>query len=42
MACHITGENTNENIALANGKLVLSPEGAKSFLPDIKEYFNLK
>lgn len=41
MACHITGENTNENIALANGKIVLSPEGAKSLLNDIKKNFNL-
>ena len=41
MACHITGENTNENIALANGKIVLSPEGAKSLLNDIKKHFNL-
>ena len=41
MACHITGENTNENIAIANGKIVLSPEGAKSLLNDIKKNFNL-
>src|SRR5690554_1774267 len=41
MACHITGENTNENIALANGKIVLSPEGAKSLINEIKKNFNL-
>ena len=31
MACHITGENTNDNIALANGKIVLKPRRCKGF-----------
>src|SRR5690625_6562321 len=35
MACHITGENTSDNVALANGKLVLSPEGAKELIDEI-------
>lgn len=39
MACHITGENTNENIAFANGKLVLSPNGAKTLIEEIKKHF---
>jgi len=42
MACHITGENTNYNIALANGKIVLSPDGAKALVDEIKNSFNLK
>ena len=41
MACHITGENTNDNIALANGKIVLSPEGAKELVNEISKHFNL-
>lgn len=41
MACHITGESTNENIALANGKVVLSPEGAKTLINEIQKKFDL-
>lgn len=41
MACHITGENTNDNMALANGKIVLSPEGAKVLVDEISKYFKL-
>jgi len=41
MACHITGENTNDNIAFANGKLVLSPEGAKTLIDEIQQKFEL-
>ena len=41
MACHITGESTNENVALANGKIVLSPEGAKALVDEISSQFNL-
>jgi len=39
MACHITGENTDENIALANGKIILSPEGAKTLVDEINKSF---
>jgi len=41
MSCHITGESTNENIALANGKIVLSPDGAKELVNEIQNNFNL-
>ncbi len=41
MACHITGENTKENVALANGKIVLSPEGAKTLVEEIKKHFDI-
>lgn len=41
MACHITGENTKENLALSNGKIVLSPDGAKILINEISEHFNL-
>ncbi len=42
MACHITGENTSDNVALANGKLVLSPEGAKELIDEIQKHFSSK
>lgn len=40
MACHITGENTDDNVALANGKIVLSPDGAKALVDEISKIFN--
>lgn len=41
MSCHITGESTDDNIALANGKIVLSPDGAKELVEEIKTQFNI-
>ena len=41
MAFHINGENTKDNIALANGKIVLSPEGAKALVEEIQKHFNV-
>lgn len=40
--CHITGEKTDENVALADGKLVLSPEGAKELIKEIEQHFSTK
>jgi AbrB family transcriptional regulator, transcriptional pleiotropic regulator of transition state genes len=40
MACQITGESSEENIALANGKIVLSPEGAQQLINEIQSRFN--
>src|SRR5699024_3780383 len=40
--CQITGEATAENIALADGKLVLSPEGAKELVKEIEKHFSTK
>ncbi|SET74211.1 transcriptional regulator, AbrB family [Oceanobacillus limi] len=42
MSCHITGETSDENITLANGKLVLSPEGAKALVKEIESNFEVK
>jgi AbrB family transcriptional regulator, transcriptional pleiotropic regulator of transition state genes len=39
MACQITGESSDENVSLANGKLVLSPEGAKQLMNEIQSHF---
>jgi AbrB family transcriptional regulator, transcriptional pleiotropic regulator of transition state genes len=39
MACQITGESSDENFSLANGKIVLSPEGAKLLVEEIQSHF---
>ncbi|HDR7784862.1 AbrB/MazE/SpoVT family DNA-binding domain-containing protein [Bacillus wiedmannii] len=36
--CALTGEVLNHNIALANGKITLSPEGAELLLKEIEQY----
>ncbi|HDR6289230.1 TPA: AbrB/MazE/SpoVT family DNA-binding domain-containing protein [Bacillus cereus] len=36
--CPITGENSARNIQLADGKMVLSPEGAKQLLAELEKY----
>ncbi|WP_407272238.1 AbrB/MazE/SpoVT family DNA-binding domain-containing protein [Radiobacillus sp. PE A8.2] len=36
MTCHVTGEISDDNLTLANGKLILSPEGAKSLIEEIQ------
>ncbi|MFC4558540.1 AbrB/MazE/SpoVT family DNA-binding domain-containing protein [Virgibacillus kekensis] len=36
MTCHITGDTSDENFSLANGKIVLSPEGAQSLINEIQ------
>lgn len=38
-SCQITGEVSDENIELAGGKLVLSPEGIDQVLAEIDAYF---
>lgn len=41
MACQITGESTDDNISLADGKVVLSPEGAKTLVNEISRHFDV-
>lgn len=36
-ACHITGEVSDKNISLADGKLVLSQDGAKKLMEQIQK-----
>ncbi|MGH0791208.1 AbrB/MazE/SpoVT family DNA-binding domain-containing protein [Bacillus cereus] len=36
--CPITGENSSQNIKLADGKLTLSPEGAQQLLIELEQY----
>ncbi|MGQ7181383.1 hypothetical protein ACUOA5_43085 [Escherichia coli] len=38
MYCSITGEIASQNIKLADGKLTLSPEGAKQLLEELEQY----
>ncbi|MDL4839079.1 AbrB/MazE/SpoVT family DNA-binding domain-containing protein [Aquibacillus rhizosphaerae] len=40
MTCQVTGEVSDDNLSLADGKLVLSPEGAKSLIEEIQSRFN--
>ncbi|PGM79953.1 AbrB family transcriptional regulator [Bacillus cereus] len=37
-ACTITGEVTKNNIAVANGKIILSKEGAKKLLEELESF----
>ncbi|WP_066185731.1 MULTISPECIES: AbrB/MazE/SpoVT family DNA-binding domain-containing protein [Gracilibacillus] len=37
MTCQITGDISDDNFTLANGKLVLSPEGAKELVEEIQK-----
>lgn len=38
--CFVTGESSEDNISLADGKVILSPEVAKSILLEIKDKLN--
>ncbi|GAB3802567.1 AbrB/MazE/SpoVT family DNA-binding domain-containing protein [Virgibacillus kimchii] len=40
MTCHLTGEVSEDNLFLANGKIVLSQEGAKQLVEEIETRFN--
>ncbi|MBJ8113506.1 AbrB/MazE/SpoVT family DNA-binding domain-containing protein [Bacillus cereus group sp. N6] len=37
-ACIITGDISAENFSLANGKIVLSPEGAELLVKELQQY----
>ncbi|WP_100618175.1 AbrB/MazE/SpoVT family DNA-binding domain-containing protein [Bacillus cereus] len=36
--CSLTGEVSNRNITLANGKVTLSPEGTQLLIKEIEQY----
>ncbi len=38
MTCHITGEVSDDNLSVANGKIVLSPQGAKAIMKELQDY----
>ncbi|WIY59018.1 AbrB/MazE/SpoVT family DNA-binding domain-containing protein [Bacillus arachidis] len=37
-ACIITGDVSKRNFSLANGKIVLSPEGAELLIKELQQY----
>lgn len=41
MTCMVTGDDSDDNKSFVDGKIVLSPKGAKQILDEIKEEFNL-
>lgn len=38
MTCQVTGEVSDENLSLAQGKIILSPQGAEEILNELQEY----
>ncbi|MGM8365520.1 AbrB/MazE/SpoVT family DNA-binding domain-containing protein [Virgibacillus sp. W0181] len=42
MTCQITGESSNDNLSLANGKVILSREGAEALIKEIKSNFDIE
>lgn len=38
MTCQVTGEVSDDNLVLANGRLILSKEGAEEVLDELKDY----
>ncbi|MEQ6377511.1 AbrB/MazE/SpoVT family DNA-binding domain-containing protein [Bacillaceae bacterium S4-13-58] len=40
MTCQVTGEVSDNNLTLANGKLILSEEGAEILIKEIQEKLN--
>jgi AbrB family transcriptional regulator, transcriptional pleiotropic regulator of transition state genes len=41
MTCQVTGEVSDNNLTLANGKLILSREGAEQLVSEIQSQFEL-
>lgn len=41
LTCAITGDISKENVSFADGKIVLSQEGAEELLESLKEEFGL-
>ncbi|MGY1423308.1 AbrB/MazE/SpoVT family DNA-binding domain-containing protein [Bacillus cereus] len=37
-ACAITGDISEKNMSLANGKIILSPEGTELLIKEIQQY----
>ncbi|WP_353626006.1 AbrB/MazE/SpoVT family DNA-binding domain-containing protein [Bacillus sp. JCM 19041] len=42
MTCQITGEVSDDNLSLANGKIILSPQGAEAILEQLQDYVSTK
>lgn len=42
MTCQVTGEVSDDNISLADGKIILSPEGARQIIRELESYLEDK
>lgn len=42
ITCDVTGVSSNENLSLADGKIVLNPDIAKAIVTEIQEQLNQK
>ncbi|GAK13876.1 AbrB/MazE/SpoVT family DNA-binding domain-containing protein [Geomicrobium sp. JSM 1781026] len=40
MTCQVTGEVSDENISIADGKIILSPDGAREVIGSLQEYLD--
>ncbi|WP_026673695.1 AbrB/MazE/SpoVT family DNA-binding domain-containing protein [Alkalihalobacterium bogoriense] len=38
MTCQITGEVSDDNLSLAQGKIILSPQGAKEIINELQSF----
>lgn len=41
MTCHVTGEVSDDNLKLAEGRIILSREGAEQMLQEIQKHLEL-
>ncbi|MBB5174920.1 AbrB/MazE/SpoVT family DNA-binding domain-containing protein [Texcoconibacillus texcoconensis] len=40
MTCQVTGEVSDSNVSLADGKIILSPEGAKEVIQELEGFIS--
>ncbi|MFA9559772.1 AbrB/MazE/SpoVT family DNA-binding domain-containing protein [Evansella sp. AB-rgal1] len=40
MTCQITGEVSDDNLSIAQGKIILSPQGAKDIIKELEDYLS--
>ncbi|MDG5789968.1 AbrB/MazE/SpoVT family DNA-binding domain-containing protein [Evansella sp. AB-P1] len=38
MTCQVTGEVSDDNLSIAEGKIILSPQGAKEIIQELESY----
>lgn len=38
MTCQITGEVSDDNLSIAGGKIILSPQGAQDIIKELQDY----
>ncbi|ADU28329.1 AbrB/MazE/SpoVT family DNA-binding domain-containing protein [Evansella cellulosilytica] len=38
MTCQVTGEVSDDNLSIADGKIILSPQGAKEIIRELENY----